>query len=101
MANLTIVVDDQLLKDARIKALQQGTSVNEVCREAIARFAGTNDEGLSTLEALRKLASQVPPSPSNEPVWPGRQALYDEILSERGLNRPESPTAPPPKQRGR
>jgi len=101
VANLTIVVDDQLLKDARIKALQQGTSVNEVCREAIARFAGANDQGLSTLEALRKLASQVPPAPSDEPIWPGRQTLYDQILSERGLNRTEPPSASAPKPRDR
>ncbi|HSW05965.1 hypothetical protein [Aquabacterium sp.] len=101
MANLTIVVDDQLLKDARIKALQQGTSVNEVCREAIARFAGATDQGHSTLDALRKLASQVPPSPSGEAAWPGREALYDEVLGERGLNRLESPSAVTPQQRRR
>ena len=39
MANLTLAIDDDLLRAARIKAVQQGTSVNEICREAIERFA--------------------------------------------------------------
>ncbi|TMH07421.1 MAG: CopG family transcriptional regulator, partial [Betaproteobacteria bacterium] len=36
MSNLTITIDDELLRAARVKAVQQGTSVNEVCRQAIA-----------------------------------------------------------------
>lgn len=94
MANLTIAIDDQLLHAARIKALQQGTSVNEICREAIARFAGTEEAGASMLAALRELARQVPPGPSGEPVWPGREALYDEVIRERGLDRPAVPPRP-------
>lgn len=39
MSNLTITIDDELLRAARVKAVQQGTSVNEVCRQAIAAFA--------------------------------------------------------------
>ncbi len=39
MSNLTITVDDDLLHAARVKAVQQGTSVNKVCRQAIAAFA--------------------------------------------------------------
>lgn len=88
MANLTIAIDDQLLQAARIKALQQGTSVNEICREAIARFAGTADAGADMLAALRELARQMPPSPPGEAVWPGREALYDEVMRERGLDNP-------------
>jgi hypothetical protein len=50
MSNLTITIDDQLLRAARIKAVQQGTSVNEVCRQAIAAFA-LNDPSLATAQA--------------------------------------------------
>jgi hypothetical protein len=50
MSNLTITIDDQLLRAARIKAVQQGTSVNEVCRQAIAAFA-LNDPSLSSAQA--------------------------------------------------
>lgn len=38
MANLTLVIDDDVLKRARIKALELGTSVNAVVREQLALF---------------------------------------------------------------
>ncbi len=50
MSNLTITIDDQLLRAARIKAVQQGTSVNEVCRQAIAAFA-LDDPSLASAQA--------------------------------------------------
>jgi len=40
MANLTIVVDDRLLKRARMRALEDGTSVNAVLRDYLAAYAG-------------------------------------------------------------
>ncbi len=43
MANLTIVVDDRLLKQARMRALEDGTSVNAVLRTYLERYAGTVD----------------------------------------------------------
>jgi len=36
MANLTIAVDDQLIKQARIRAIEQGTSVSAKVREFLA-----------------------------------------------------------------
>lgn len=52
MANLTITVDDQLLKRARIKALQEGTSVNALLREYLEGYTGTQQ----TAEALASFA---------------------------------------------
>jgi predicted nucleic acid-binding protein len=40
MANLTITVDEELLRRARIRALEQGTSVNALLREYLSAFAG-------------------------------------------------------------
>lgn len=40
MANLTIVVDDRVLKRARMRALEDGTSVNAVVREYLTAYAG-------------------------------------------------------------
>lgn len=40
MSNLTIKVDDALLRRARIKALQEGTSVSRVLSDYLERFAG-------------------------------------------------------------
>ena len=76
MANMTIAVDDQLLRAARIKAVQQGTSVNEVCRQAIevfARGAGDADARLARIKALAKKVRVT-----HEPLWPGREALYSD-----------------------
>lgn len=39
MANLTLVIDDDVLKRARIRALEDGTSVNAVVRDQLARYA--------------------------------------------------------------
>lgn len=87
MANLTLVIDDDILQAARIKALQQGTSVNAVCREAIARFVGrTTEPGVESIAALRALARRVKPSHAGTTAWPGRDALYEQAMSERGLD---------------
>jgi hypothetical protein len=83
MANLTIVVDDQLLQAARIKALKLGTSVNEVCRDAIARFAQPDEDAQRRARRLRSIADRA--LPSEHRAWPGRERLYDEALRERGL----------------
>jgi len=89
LANLTIVVDDQLLQAARIRALQLGTSVNEVCREAITRFAQADES--AQRQALQLLALTERARPSSRPAWPGRDRLYDEILAARGLLQEPAP----------
>ena len=38
MANLTIALDDDLLQKARVRAAQQGTSVNAVLREYLEEW---------------------------------------------------------------
>jgi plasmid stability protein len=42
--NLTITVDDEVLRRARIRALEQGTSVNAVLREFLESYAGATTE---------------------------------------------------------
>jgi plasmid stability protein len=44
MANLTIAVDDELLRKARIRAAELGTSVNAVLRDHLEAWAGVQDE---------------------------------------------------------
>src|SRR5450759_5125458 len=41
MANLTITIDDALLRRARMRALEQGTSVNALLREYLVAYAGS------------------------------------------------------------
>jgi hypothetical protein len=52
MANLTITVDDKVLKRARIRALELGTSVNALLAEQLARFAGASDAQDAAIAAL-------------------------------------------------
>ena len=52
MANLTISVDDEVLKRARIRALELGTSVNALLAAELARFA---DPGAGQRQALAGL----------------------------------------------
>lgn len=40
MANLTLSIDAELLRRARIRALERGTSVNALVRDYLERFAG-------------------------------------------------------------
>ena len=40
MANLTITIADELLKRARVRAIEQGTSVNSLVREYLIALAG-------------------------------------------------------------
>lgn len=40
MANLTVVVEDEVLLRARKRALDQGTSVNAVLREYLEAYSG-------------------------------------------------------------
>ena len=58
MSNLTITIDDQLLRAARIKAVQLGTSVNKVCRQAIAVFA-LDDPSQATAQAHARARAQA------------------------------------------
>lgn len=59
MANLTLTIDEELLRSARIKAVQQGTSVNEICRRAIAQFAGSSDDPQDFLRRLQSVAART------------------------------------------
>jgi plasmid stability protein len=43
MANLTIAVEDDLLRRARIRAVSEGTSVNAVLRDRLEEYVGERD----------------------------------------------------------
>ena len=100
MANLTLAIEDEILRSARIKAVQQGTSVNEICREAITRFIAPAVDSRDFLSELRAVVARLPKAPVTGPAWPGREALYETALAERlptawaGLSAPASAVAP-------
>lgn len=46
MSNLTISVDDEIIKRARVRAIQQGTSVSAKLREFLQNYVDGSDETL-------------------------------------------------------
>lgn len=76
MANLTITVDDVLLKRARLKALEEGTSVNALLREYLEGYAGTQ-RTLAALTGFAELAesSEARSGPGGR-TW-SRDDLHD------------------------
>ena len=51
MGNLTLAIDEDLLRRARVRAADQGTSVNAVVRELLAGYAAID----RTISARRRL----------------------------------------------
>ncbi len=56
MANLTITVDSDVLKKARIRALEQNTSVNAILREFLESYAGVRKEQAQAVDRVIALA---------------------------------------------
>lgn len=71
--NLTLVVDEALLRQARIRALEQGTSVNALVRAYLEHYVGTSArEGIS---GFLEIASRAAASSGPE----GRAWSRDEL----------------------
>ncbi len=56
MSNLTLAIDEGTLKKARLRALQQGTSVNELLRKFLESYAGVSLEQVAAMEDLLALS---------------------------------------------
>jgi hypothetical protein len=83
MTNLTITVDEQTLKRARMRALEEDTSVNAVLREFLETYSGVRREreqaGRKLLELSRKSSMS-----SGGKGLPKREELYEERLGRYG-----------------
>ena len=87
VANITLSIDDALLQAARVRAVKEGTSVNEICRQAIERYARRNEDRLARYLELQA-SIDANPGVSGEPLPPiSREELYDEMLSERSPDK--------------
>ncbi|MCA9561777.1 MAG: hypothetical protein KC583_24695 [Myxococcales bacterium] len=54
--NLTITVDDEILKRARIRALEENTSVNAILRDYLESYAGVAARRRDALAHLLELS---------------------------------------------
>ena len=58
MANVTIVVPDEVLKKARVRAVDEGRSVNAVIREYLETYAGVRRRQTKAIEELLELSKR-------------------------------------------
>ncbi len=59
MANLTLSVDDELLRRARVRAAQLGTSVNAVLREYMGTWAVQDDRREQAIRSLLRRSARA------------------------------------------
>jgi plasmid stability protein len=59
MANLTIAIDDDVLKQARIRAIEQGTSVNAVLRDYLTDYAKIRAKQEKAVKDLLRLSQRT------------------------------------------
>lgn len=58
MANLTITVEDEALKRARLKALEHGTSVNALLSDYLESYAGVRGRQQQATRTILDLAAR-------------------------------------------
>ncbi len=80
MANLTLTIDDEVLKKARIHALERGTSVNALVREYLERVAHDDAELEAIVRGIEAIGDSMPRRRVAE--W-ARDDLYTDRLTPR------------------
>lgn len=75
MSNLTITVDDEVLRRARLRAMIQGTSINAVLRGYLEAYSATNDTRTHAIDALLALSARSRSRIGDE-TWT-RDALHE------------------------
>jgi hypothetical protein len=58
MANLTITIDDEILRRARIRAMEQDTSVNSLIRDYLTAFAAVGTTWDQATDAILLQSAQ-------------------------------------------
>jgi plasmid stability protein len=76
MARLTLNIDDDLLRRARVRALGEGTSVNAAVRDFLARFAD-DERSARGLESFLEVARRSTAFSGESGRRWTRDSLYD------------------------
>lgn len=88
MSNLTVSVDEQLIKRARMRAIEQGTSLSAKVREFLQGYVNGSQEGLAQqraeatarlLKAMEAAAALAAPAAPATTATTRRRSLRDEI----------------------
>ena len=83
MANVTFAIDEDVLRRARIKAIEQNTSVNAVVREFLESYAGKDEQEAAVREFL-ELAKRSRASSGPEGRTWKREDIYEDRLGRFG-----------------
>lgn len=97
MKNITVSVDEEVYRRARIRAAEQGTSVSAVVKEALRDFTRGGTEAERRSRMLAELFERVDArlagrAAAAEPGW--RDRMYGERFASTALGRS---TASPPR----
>ena len=87
VTNITLSIDEALLQAARVRAIKEGTSVNEICRRAIEVYARRQDDRLARYRELQARLDADPGVSGKRLGRESREALYDALLAERSPRR--------------
>lgn len=87
MANLTITVDEETVKRARIRALEEGTSVNALLRGYLEEYSGVRRERVEAGRKLLELAKSSGMSSGGKGL-PKREELYDRPIGRHRRGGP-------------
>jgi len=58
MSNLTITIDDEILRRARVRAAEQDTSVNSILRNYLEAYAAAGATWEKAADTILRLSSQ-------------------------------------------
>jgi plasmid stability protein len=72
-----LTIDDELLKRARIRALEQGTSVNAVVRQFLEAYAGSPEHQEARRRVIAAARRSRAGTPGGGRIW-SREELYEE-----------------------
>lgn len=75
MSNLTVAIDDEVLKRARLRATELGTSVNAMVREFLESFSGAGADRQRATQELLEM-SEAATSERGGRRWT-REELHD------------------------
>lgn len=76
MANVTVSIDPDVLRRARVRAAQDGTSVNAIIAEYLGRYADVDDAATGLVEILELAAASDSGSGPGGRRWT-REDLHD------------------------
>ncbi|TFG39828.1 MAG: hypothetical protein E4H44_01355 [Candidatus Aminicenantes bacterium] len=86
--NLTITIDDELLRRARIRALSQGTSVNAVLREFLTSYAGSDVETSARARLADLARASTASSGSQGRTWTREDLYADRFDRDLSVHEP-------------